>query len=253
MLLATWERERRGRITLSELRQTVGSTAYNVARRLTGKGALQRIGRGIYSVRPFRTLTRPSSPSTPVLVAYLLTGEPYYLGGLWALTLHRLTSQQYNSRLDVFVTRKRRRRTLGHAAVDFHVLKPAAFRHGVQVSRIEDVDVQTSGPERTLLDLLDHPDVAGGMLPTLELVKGALKHVDMQNLVDQAVQGSRDSTCQRLGVLLERSGASQRSLGKLKRHLRNNASRLSMVPQLPRRGRLHPDWDVVENDIARAK
>ena len=95
-LLAEWERERRVILTMDVIREAVGDdAAQDVAWRLVRKKALARIGRGKYLVRPFRTLNRPTVPSAAVLAAALLQGEPYYLGGRWALTFHRLTEQQY--------------------------------------------------------------------------------------------------------------------------------------------------------------
>src|SRR6267378_4206208 len=107
-LLAGWERERRVSVTLDDIRRAVGAAvARDVASRLVAKKALERIGAGRYLVRPLRTLSRPTVVSAPVQAAVLLQGEPYYLGGLWALTFHRLTEQQYVSVLDAFVARRR--------------------------------------------------------------------------------------------------------------------------------------------------
>src|SRR5207244_657199 len=97
-LLAEWERERRVSVTLEDIRKKVGAAvARDVASRLVAKRALQRIERGKYLVRPLRTMSRPTASSAAVQAAASLQGEPYYLGGLWALTFHRLTEQQYVS------------------------------------------------------------------------------------------------------------------------------------------------------------
>jgi predicted transcriptional regulator of viral defense system len=184
------------------------------------------------------------------LVAHLLAGTPYYLGGLWGLTHHRLTMQQYVAVLDVFVKSRRRSRTLGHARAVFHVLRPKSFEYGITAVALEGVAVNVSDAERTVLDLLDYPEVAGGLLPALDLVRDSLPRVDLKKLVEYAVRGSRLSTCQRLGVLLERAGTPSRALSPLRRRLRTSSSRLSMVPGQPRRGPLNVRWNVVENDRA---
>src|SRR5713226_5731765 len=90
-------------------------SASGVASRLVAKKALERIGAGRYLVRPLRTLSRPTAASAPVQAAVLLQGKPYYLGGRWALTFHRLTDQQYVSMLDAFVSRRQGSRQLGGA------------------------------------------------------------------------------------------------------------------------------------------
>src|SRR5713226_6563318 len=120
-LLAGWERERRVFVTLDDIRQAVGGpVARDVASRLVAKKALERIGAGRYLVRPLRTLSRPTAASAPVQAAVLLQGKPYYLGGRWALTFHRLTDQQYVSMLDAFVSRRQGSRQLGGARLAFH-------------------------------------------------------------------------------------------------------------------------------------
>jgi predicted transcriptional regulator of viral defense system len=110
------------------------------------------------------------------------------------------------------------------------------------------VSLRLSDPERTLLDLLDHPSIAGSSDEGLRLVKLALPRVSAHKLADDAARYSRSSTCQRVGVLLEREGASQRELGALQRRVLATKSVLSLRQGFPRVGRLNPRWRVVEND-----
>src|SRR5262245_10189970 len=122
-LLSDWERERRSTVTIRDIEQRVGeSAAADVAYELVRKGALQRLRRGSFLVRPFRTITRAAQPSTPVIAEALLRDEPHYLGGLWAFSFHHLTEQLYASILDAFVTHRLTSRQLGAGRVRFHVL-----------------------------------------------------------------------------------------------------------------------------------
>ena len=118
-------------ITLDDIRGAVGApVARDVASRLVAKKALERVGPGRYLVRPLRTLARPTAPSAAVQAAALLQGEPYYLGGLWALTFHRLTEQQYVSVLDAFVARQHQSGRIGGARLTFHRVSPKRLGHG---------------------------------------------------------------------------------------------------------------------------
>jgi predicted transcriptional regulator of viral defense system len=248
-LLAEWERARRSSITIADIRASVGaSAARDVARDLVRKRALQRLRPGRYLLRPFRTIGRPSAPSTAVALEGLLRDERHYLGGLWALSFHGLTEQRYESRFDAFVTHRLAARSLGFARVRFHVLERRAFDYGVTTSPIEGVDVHISDVERTILDALDHPRLFLGIGRGVELTKSHLSHLDRKRLVAHAVAGSKSSTCQRLGVLLQRAGMSQPSLAKLRMRARETTSLLSMNPDTPRRGAVNRDWNVVEND-----
>lgn len=79
---------------------------------------------------------------TAVLAAALLQGEQYHLGGLWALTFHRLSEQQYTSTLDVFVVRRHAGRRLGAARLVFHRARPERFAYGLTTETVEGVRVR---------------------------------------------------------------------------------------------------------------
>lgn len=249
-LIAGWERDRRKFLTTEDIRASVGPTAATtVTSSLVRKGVLERVERGVYLVRPIRSLLRPTSPSAPMVLAAMLHAEPYYLGGLWALTQHGLTDQQYVSVLDAFVTRVRSARSLAGARVVFHAVPPRAMDYGMSEVRIEEVAVRVSDRPRTLLDLLDYPRMVGGLRLAVALFTAGLPRVDITNLVDYAVRGSRSATCQRLGVLLERIRAPEPVLRMLNARVEGPRPLTSMVPG-PRKGRVNNRWRVVENDRA---
>lgn len=248
-LLSGWERERRRIVTVQDVAQLVGdAVAAKVAHRLVRKGALQRLRRGSYLVRPFRSIGRSTQPSTAVSLELLLRGEPHYLGGLWAVSLHRFTEQRYASLLDAFVTHRLTARRIGAAHVRFHVLATGAFQYGTTTVEIEGLEVRVSDPERTFLDALDHPRIFGGVTRALEIARKNLRRMNHKRLIQYAVTGSRTSTCQRLGVLLEREGASKRSLAKLRARAHTTGALLSLSPPIQRAGPINRRWNVVEND-----
>ena len=248
-LLTGWERERKRSITLAELRHLLGPTARATTAGLIQKGLLERIAPGLYLIHPFRSLGRPRAVSSSVVAATLLADEPYYLGGWWTFTVHRLSQQMVISLVDAYITRERRSRRLRLAKLDFHVLPRHAFTYGIETISVEGIEVRVSDAERTVLDALDYPRVFGGIRAALGLVKPALRRVDHKRLVAYAERGSRSSTCQRLGLLLERRGAEPRALAPLTRRVRETASVLSMLPDTPRTGPVNPRWRVVENDL----
>jgi predicted transcriptional regulator of viral defense system len=250
LILAEWERARVSRVTGSDVAGRWGAEkAGKITSALVRKGALRRVGKGIFLVVPFRAQARPSTPSAAAMVAALLSDEPYYLGGLWALTYHRLTLQQYTTRLDAFVVRSHQPRTLANAHVRFHRVPPLRIAKGSEVASLEGSPARVSTKEGTLLDLLDYPDMAGAMRASLGLVEPALGQVDLEKLARLATASSRSSTCQRLGVLLERKGVTPSKLAALRRRALATRSLTSMVPGTPRRGQVNSRWRVVENDL----
>jgi predicted transcriptional regulator of viral defense system len=233
-------------VTVNDIRALVANPR-DVMHALVKKRALERVRRGLFLVRPFRTLLRRSTPSSILLVNVLLHDQPHYLGGLWAFTHHHLTTQQYLTVLDAFVTRYQPARDLGAARVRFHVLRPPLLAYGITRPTIEGMETPVSDLERTLLDVLDHPRIAGGLVQGLELFGKGLPRASARTLVRYAVLGSRHSTCQRLGVLLERAKVPARSLSSLQKRVASKSSLLSMIP-VARVGRVNKRWQVVEND-----
>jgi predicted transcriptional regulator of viral defense system len=250
LILAEWERARVARVTRTDVADRWGAAkADKITSALVRKGALRRVGRGIFLVVPFRAQARPSTPSAAALVVALLSDEPYYLGGLWALTHHRLTLQQFTTRIDAFAARAHQPRTLGHAHVAFHVVPASRIAKGSETTTLEDAAARVSTKETTILDLLDYPDMAGDTRASLELVEPALAQVDLEKLTKLGAAISRSSTCQRLGVLLERKGVEPSKLAGLRRRTLATRALTSMVPGAPRHGRVNARWRVVENDL----
>lgn len=237
------------RISLPEIRTKVGETAArHLVTSLLRKERLQRIGRGLYVVVPFRMHGRPWAPSAAVTIAALLASEPYYLGGLWAFTFHRLTSQQHRAMLDVYVSTRRRPRRVGSASAVFHVLPPTAFKYGIETATIERQEVRVSDKERTVLDAFEHPRTVGSIRRALELFDGAFAHIDSRRLVEYAAKDASTASCQRLGLLLERRELTEKALRPLHRRVEETRSLLSLAPEGRRTGPVNARWGVVEND-----
>lgn len=250
-LLASWERDRRVFVTVGDIADVVGEAgaiANDIARRLARKGALTRIARGKYLVRPLRLQGRPSVSSTAMAAGALLAHLPYYLGGLWSIRHHGLSEQSYGNVVDAFVPRRLQNRSLGVGRVRFHALPPRLFDYGVAPVVMEGLSVKVSDLERTLLDGVDHPRVFDGIDASVQRLRSAVGRADAARLIDYAARGSRASTCQRLGLLLERAGVSSRKLAPLHKRVRETNSLLSLLPHEPRTGPVNQRWSVVEND-----
>ena len=249
LVLAEWERARVTRVTRGEVARRWGTAkADKITSALVRKNALRRVGQGIFLVVPLRAQARPSSPSAAASVVALLADEPYYLGGLWALTHHHLTTQQFANRIDAFVVGSHHPRTIANAYLQFHRVPAARIAQGAVGSSLEDASARVSTKEQTLLDLLDYPEVAGTTRRAVDLVTPALAEVDVREMVRLAAAASRPSTCQRLGVLLERGGVTSPRLAPLRRRVQATRSLTSLVPGVPRRGSVNARWRVVEND-----
>lgn len=250
-LLADWERTRTQSVTVRDIAREVGErAAYAVAATLVRKGVLDRIRPGLYAVRPFRAMARPWNPSALVAVELLLAGEPHYVGGLAAFTLNRLTLQQHTSVVDAFTTSFRRPRRLGGADIIFHRRKPTVFGVGLTHLDVGGVEVAVSDPEHTMLDALEEFRVVGGMSEAIHLFREALPRIDRARLANYALEIARDSTCQRLGLLLDRAGADGPFMDALRRRAAESTGQHLLIPGMRRVGPISGTWRVVENDRA---
>ncbi len=250
-VLARLERQGRSVVTLDELSEWHGRRrAYELVRSLTRKRVLERIGRGLYSVRPFRAHGRGWTISAPVAATHLLAAEPHYLGGRWAWWLHNLTRQIPASRIDAFVAKWRPVHQLANARICFHRVARAHLAIGVERTLIENTEVYVSDLERTMLDALDHPRLLGSLSEAVEQMSSVLTQANAKRIVSHATQVSRPSSCQRLAILLERAGVPPRTLAPLSARISETRSVLSLWPDRRREGPVHPRWRVVENDGA---
>lgn len=245
-----WDRTDVRVVQVSDLKTRLGQRAYSTASRLVKKGVLEPLGAGAYAVRPLRFVGRPWTQSALVTVEALLSDTPHYVGGLSAVTAHRLSEQLYASRVDVFVPVSLRPRRLGNARVEFHRVPLKAFQLGLTSVRFEGAEVTVSDPERTLLDALDYPALVGGLHEAENLVRRSLPKIDQSKLVDYALKLSSSSTCQRLGLLMERSNTPQQVWRPLMKKVQSSGSMPSMLTNRRRTGKFNRRWRIVENDLA---
>ena len=248
-LRVAWERQNRRLVTLRELRGELGSAAYNVASRLEHKGILSRVGRGVYAVRPLRSIGRPHSVSPLAAAAVAVGDEDYYCGGLGVLNLHRLTEQYYPGRVDLFSGRRRKPKLLAGAQIHFHLAPASDLVFGVEETTIDGVKVRISDPERTVLDLLEHPHLAGGVAEAIKIVTPVISKVEAGRLVRYALKLARPTTCRRLGLLLERTGAPRQTWRPLLKSVQRAAHGAAFVPDAPKRGAYSTRWRLSVNDV----
>ena len=248
-LLSDLDRRHQTRITTGEAKDVVGSAAAKVVASMARKGILDRVVRGTYVMRPLRALGRPWSLSAYTAVEQALGGKQHYIGGLAALTVHRLTSQIHASVVDVFLVGRRTPTIIANARIRFHSVSAAELEIGLAPVIVEQVPVWMSDPERTLVDALNYPYAFGGVAQGVRAVDHALNKVNLNQLVTYALKLSGMSGLQRLGVLMERHDAPAQHLGRIEASLRNSKNVPAMIPG-PRRGRVNPRWHVSENDLS---
>lgn len=248
-LLKTWETDGVTQVRPSDLVRQLGDrvAARQALAQLAAKGALDRVAHGVYVVRPLRAVGEPWSWSSAATVAHAMIGKTYYVGGAVALTLHRLTTQVNHAVVDVFVPVQRADRSVDGAVLRFHTVAwKNAFDFGVTTVEVDGVPVAVSDPERTLLDVLDRPQLVGDPATAIETFRAGIRRVDAARLADYAARWGRVSLRQRAGYLLERAAVPLDVLDPLRAVIRpSNPVALLKGAGVPR-GPAHPVWRVVD-------
>lgn len=245
-VLAWADEHRTDRVDTRDIGELLGGDiiAHKTLSSLTTKGLLDRVGRGIYVVRPLRAAGGPWMVSALVAVAHLMAGSTYYVGGRTALSLHHLTSQTYGAVVDVYVPRQRRQRMVAQATIVFHQVDEDLFTFGLDTRIVEKARVVISDPERTLIDLLDRPRSLIGPRASCAIIPSVIDRIDVNKLVAYATRWPKSSTRRRLGFLLEHAGVPKSKISPLVSSLGLARTITPLYPGSPVRGPIHPIWLV---------
>jgi predicted transcriptional regulator of viral defense system len=175
-------------------------TGRKVIRNLVRKGWLTRLGGGRYMLLPPERGVESIGENNPLAVAAAAVKESYV--GWWsAAAFHGFTTQQ-PAIVFVAARRQARPRTLEDAEIRFVTL-PARKFFGFKSYSVYGRSTCISEPEKTLIDCVDRPDLAGGPAEVTRIVHTGMAEVDQRKLVDAAMQMKSTSLLQRLGFLTD--------------------------------------------------
>lgn len=200
-LIFTLEREGRTLFTVEdagEILNTSEDVLRGVLWRLASKGRIQRVKRGHYLLVPARAGYETRwSEHVFSFVDMLL--EEYYVGWWTALSYWGMTEQIPRT---VFVASLKRRRDFTYSdtvPIHFVTVSPHKF-FAWTTETIGDQGFRISDREKTIVDSLDLPQYAGGLL---EAAKGLSQQLDWHKIAEYADMLGNRTVHKRLGYLLE--------------------------------------------------
>jgi len=160
--------------------------------KLLSKNRLIPIKREIYATVPLSSLDRTTKLSDVDVVDYLLGGD-YYIGLFNAYNFHGFTEQIPN-KLFVFNTKySGNKKMLNYNFRFFKIKKGKLFGvSGVQYPHYSD-------RERTIIDVLDHPEYLGGLKQVLGKIKES--SLDKKKLVKYAIKYKSVKIMKLVGLL----------------------------------------------------
>ncbi len=186
--------------TLAGIFNVPTTKAYEILRRLEAEELVRRVEAGKYLLlgfQPERVLSNPMFIATRM-------AHPAYVSFWSALHFYGLTEQVPRT---VFVATARKRKPLDFHGARFVFVRMAPYKlFGYRREMIGDLPVLVADVEKALVDSLDQPRYAGGLLEVAKALYQAREELDLERLVEYANGMRNHSLCSRLGYLLDRFG-----------------------------------------------
>ena len=221
-------------------------TAAKKLARWTEQGWLRRVRRGLYIPVPLDA-ENPSAWSEDPLVLADAVWSPCYFTGWTAANHWGLTEQIFQT--VVLKTTKRvrssRERLLDFEYILAHVSSESMTWSMNWVWR-DDLRVQVADPARTVIDILDRPDLGGGIRETANILASFLDDHDWHALVDYGDRLGNGAVFKRLGYLVEATGLDRADLLD-ECHARLTAGISLLDPARPPVGRRISRWSLLVN------
>lgn len=173
--------------------------------RLARKRWLRRLRRGSYAVVPLSSRTGKMVVEDPLATAMDLFA-PCYISG-WTAAEHWGLTEQVSNTVVVYSAKPQRRADQGIGGVSYRVRRvpeDAIFATTRVWSGTTAVEMATV--HRTVIDVLDAPEMGGGGRQALDIVRAYWQHpeADPEALMELALRLGRGSVFKRLGFTTER-------------------------------------------------
>jgi predicted transcriptional regulator of viral defense system len=178
-------------------------TARKVIRNLLRKGWLTRLVGGRYMLLPPEHGPENLGENNPIALA-AAAAEPSYIGWWSAAAFHGFTTQKPMT-VTVAVLRQMPARAIEGTEVRFIKIAARKFS-GFKSYNVYGRNPAISDPEKTVIDCIDRPDLAGGAAELARIVYSAMGEVDHDKLVTAALAMKSVALLQRLGFLSELVG-----------------------------------------------
>jgi len=208
--------------SISELELELGSAvkARKMASKLVTKNWLKRLKRGVYLLLELGAGSKPEWTEDSYYIASKLA-SPYYVGFYNMFNEYGWTEQIPFS-VTVVTTRRFRPVVINGVSYKPVVLSEKKF-FGTTVHMFRGREIVVSDPEKTLVDALDHPEYAGGIMEVAKAAynlsnranssgfhpfgssyhPGGVRKVDWKKVVEYAERMGNGAILKRLGYLVD--------------------------------------------------
>jgi len=211
LILGQFMRKRRVTITGPDVANELGIDrphANKILMRLERKGWVQRGKRGSYIFVPLSSLTAETMPEDPWALAMELF-SPCFISGFTAAEHWDLTEQIFNT-VVVFSARSQRKSVQKVANITFRIHRvPEEEIFGTKKIWRNNIPILMADPHRTLIDVLDKPELGGGGRHALDIAHAYWKggSADPDRVLEYAARLGRGVVFKRLGYTAESWGS----------------------------------------------
>lgn len=216
--------------------------------RLVRTGRLARIKRGLFCIEPAGAGTKQGYSFNWYLIARSLAGtEDYFMSHYSAMHLHGMTTESIQT---IFLSLPTQHAVPAGLRIPLRfVTVPKKRFWGLEEKWVTNEEkVFVSDPERTVIDALDRPDLAGGIMEIargLWLVKQNLRP---EKLCLYAWRFGSYAAARRLGFLMELLGIGPgKEFEKMKKWALHSRSYVLLDPTLEKRKKHLRAWRLVLN------
>lgn len=238
--------------TASEILGFSTEKTAKILSRLTQKGWLARVRRGLYIPIALEARSSEGWPEDPWVLGYQAF-SPCYIGGWSAAEYWDLTEQIFRTTC-IMTSHPTRKKELQLLGIPYRIktLKPRKFFGTKKVWR-GSVQILISDPEKTLIDAFDDPSIGGGARAMVDMVKAYWRKdkIDLAKIFRYASKMENGALFKRLGYVAEEiMNAPSDFLDECRTSLTTGNAVLD--PNIKAKGRLVRRWRLWVNvDVGR--
>lgn len=201
-IILTAEEENRQILTVADFMgfyEITASYARKMISELVRTGWLVRIAKGQYQLLPAKTGLDPFPMGDKFVLACQAFPDAFIAYGS-AAEQHGLSLQVFNS---VIIANTARSGTRSIGSLNVQLVKVATTNYLGFQSLNRGPSVKVATLERTLIDCIDRPDLAGGISDLVEILERGKKRADLERVIELLSSYSSKSLIKKVGFLLE--------------------------------------------------
>ncbi len=222
------------------------TSSSSFVRKLVNRGVATRLKPGLFILVPYELGSGYEYTGEPLIVAReIMSGKSYYISHGTAMEIYGMTTQ---SQLVIYITTLDSHRSINILGTEYRFIRSQKkLFFGLDDYWVtKQQKVRVSNLERTVIDCLKHPQYSGGLT---EIAKGLWMRqhdINVDRLVEYAVNMHVGAVMRRLGFLLELYNiGTSKDLELLQEYLTETYTLLD--PLLPSEGKFLSKWKLKLN------